>query len=349
VVHAGQRQIEHQPHVAGDPEKRIHQGQALPDRQGEASSVPMCGTPSRMMRPADPGKRWSRRDAETDSETGHAANHSTDHPGPPMRLGLIGFGASGRAVADLVRAGQAGDVEVVGVLVRDMDRHAEDARGTGWPFVTAVADLLELSPAVVAELAGHEALRRYGPALLRQGGTLIALSAGALGEDATWEELHRAAAEGGSRLILPSGAIAGLDAIESAAVVGIDRATHVVRKPPRSLLPADEADAVTASGAPRELYRGPAREATRRFPQNVNVVAMVSLAGIGLDRTEAVVIADPGVDHNTHEVTAIGPFGSIEVRIQNVPSPDNPRTGMIVAGSVIRSLRRLRSDLLVGG
>lgn len=106
---------------------------------------------------------------------------------------------------------------------------------------------------------------------------------------------------------------------------------------------------MVAGGSPRELYRGPAREATRRFPQNVNVVAMVSLAGIGMDRTEAVVIADPAVEHNTHEVLVEGPFGSIEVRVRNVPSPDNPRTGLIVAGSLARILRRLRATMLVGG
>jgi aspartate dehydrogenase len=270
-------------------------------------------------------------------------------PDRPLRLGLIGYGASGRAVAELVRTGQAGDIEIVGVLVRDASRYADAAAATGVPFVTTLPALLARSPDVVAELAGHEALATHGEAVLRAGVTLIALSAGLLGSDAECERLRAAAGAGGSRLVLPSGAIAGLDAIESAAVLGIDRVTHVVRKPPASLLPADEAATVTASGEARELYRGPAREATRRFPQNVNVVAMVSLAGVGLDRTEAVVVADPGVEHNTHEVTAVGPFGSVEIRVRNVPSPDNPKTGLIVAGSVVRTLRRLRARMIVGG
>jgi aspartate dehydrogenase len=267
----------------------------------------------------------------------------------PLRLGLIGYGASGRAVAEMVHAGQAGNVEVVGVLVRDPARYSDAAASTGVPFLATLADLLDRRPDVVAELAGHQALATYGDTVLRTGTTLISLSAGLLGDDSVCEALRATAAECGARLVLPSGAIAGLDAIESASMMGIDRVTHVVRKPPGSLLPADEAAAVIASGQPRELYRGPAREATRRFPQNVNVVAMVSLAGVGMDRTEAVVVADPGVQHNTHEVTAEGRFGTIEVRVRNVPSPDNPKTGLIVAGSVVRALRRLQTEFMVGG
>ncbi len=268
---------------------------------------------------------------------------------PVLRLGLIGYGTSGRVVAELVAAGHAGDIALVGVQVRDPTRYTAEARSSRWPFVSRLDHLLTLEPEVVAELAGHEALARYGEDILRSGRTLLTTSAGALGDDELHARLLAAAEDGDGRIILPSGAIAGLDAIESAAVLGLDRVVHVVRKPPRALLPDDEAAAVMASGKSLELYRGPAREATRRFPQNVNVVAMVSMAGIGLDKTEVVVVADPAVEHNTHEVSAEGAFGSIEVRVRNVPSPSNPKTGVIVAGSVVRSLRRLRARVVVGG
>jgi aspartate dehydrogenase len=252
-------------------------------------------------------------------------------------------------VADQIRAGAAGDVEIVGVLVRDVARYRSTAATTGWRFTARLEELLAAAPEVVAELAGHDALRAHGERVLRAGIDLLTISAGAFADDALCDRLLAAAEAGGSRIILPSGAIAGLDGIGSAATLGIDRVTHTVRKPPVALLPDDEAAAVIAEGAPRELYRGPAREAARRFPANVNVVAMVSLAGIGLDRTEAVVVADPAVVHNTHEVVAEGPFGSIEVRVRNVPSPDNPKTGRITPGSVVHALRRRSARLLVGG
>jgi aspartate dehydrogenase len=262
---------------------------------------------------------------------------------------LIGFGACGRAVASMIAAGQGGAADIVGVLVRDVRRYRDADKGGAVPFVASLPELLVARPGVVVEVAGHEALAAYGETVLASGLILITLSSGLLADDARLQRLLAAAAQGGGRLILPSGAIAALDAIESAAFIGIDRVVHVVRKPPLALLPPDEAQAVSASGVPRELYRGPAREAARLFPANVNVVALVALAGVGMDATEAVVIADPSVERNTHEVTVEGLFGSVEVRVRNVPTPGQPKTGLIVAGSVVRAIRRLRAQPLVGG
>jgi aspartate dehydrogenase len=162
------------------------------------------------------------------------------------------------------------------------------------------------------------------------------------------EEVRAAAERGGTRLRVPSGAIAGLDAISSASVGRIEHVIHTVRKPPNALLPEDEAAAVMAGGEPVELYAGSAREAARLFPANVNVVAAVSLAGIGLDRTQARVVADPSVTRNTHEVSVEGHFGKLMVRIENTPS-ENPKTGRIVALSVVRSLRAYGESVVVGG
>lgn len=266
-----------------------------------------------------------------------------------LRIGLVGFGACGRAVAGMLADGRGGPAEVVAVLVQDIGRYrAADADGS-IPFVASLDDLLAERPDVVVEVAGHDALAAYGERILDSGHVLMTLSSGLLADDAIRERLLDAVTRGGGRLILPSGAIAGLDAIESAAFIGIERAVHVVRKPPLALLPPEEAAAVSASGVPRELYRGPAREAARRFPANVNVVALVALAGVGMDATEAVVIADPSVERNTHEVTVEGPFGSIEVRVRNVPDPSQPKTGLIVAGSVVRAIRRLAAQPLIGG
>lgn len=263
-----------------------------------------------------------------------------------MRIALIGYGASGRVVAHRIQAGETGDQKLAAVLVREPSRYADPAVDVR--FVRTIDELLATEPDLVAELAGHDALRMYGEHILRSGRTLLTISAGVFADDEWRERLVAAARQGGARLLLPSGAIGGLDAIAAAAEIGIDRVRHIVRKPPIALLEPGPAAEVMASGQARELYVGPAREAVRLFPANVNVVAMVSLAGVGFDRTEVAVIADPQVIHNTHEVRATGPFGSIEVRIQNVPSEDNPKTGVIVAGSIVRSLRRLDETLVVG-
>jgi len=261
---------------------------------------------------------------------------------------LIGHGAVGRRVARLIVDGAAGPASLVAVLVRDPERYADDAAALGIPFVADAASLVAARPDVVLEAGGHEAFRQHVPAILRSGIDVISISVGALADPDLLAEVERSAAAGGARLRIPSGAIAALDAISSAGVGTLERVVHTVRKPPRTLLDGTEADEVLASGEARVLYDGPAREATRLFPANVNVVAAVSLAGIGLDRTIARVIADPAVSRNTHEIEAVGDFGRLSVRIENIPTNDNPKTGRIVALSLVRALRALSERVVVG-
>lgn len=260
----------------------------------------------------------------------------------PLRVGLVGLGAIGRAVGRLLDARARADMTIVGALVRDPARPRPAA---AFPIVGTSAALLALEPEVVVEAGGHAALAAHGPALLRGGCDVIAVSVGALAEPATYDALVAAATAGRGRLIVASGAIGGLDAIASATLGGLERVTHTTRKPPRSLLPADEADALTAA---REIFRGTAREGALRFPESINVAAAVSLAGIGLDRTEVCVIADPAVTRNHHEVLAEGIFGTFRVAIENVPSDDNPRTGRLVASSIVRALLRRRDPIVIG-
>lgn len=259
-----------------------------------------------------------------------------------MRVGLIGLGAIGRDVVRISCESYRDRIVFVGALVRDPTRH----RVTDRPEIVSTVDgLLARDPEVVVEAAGHDALHAHGAAVLRAGVDLFALSSGALADAALFDELASAAQTGGARLRLLAGAIGGLDAIRAAAIGGIDRVTHTTRKPPRALLPAD--DAAMLSGE-RELYRGSAREGVRRFPENVNVAAAVSLAGLGLDRTELRVIADPHIQRNRHEVIVEGEFGRLEISIENVPSEENPRTGRIVAMSVVRALLDRRASITLG-
>jgi len=259
-----------------------------------------------------------------------------------VRAGLIGLGAIGREVIGISCERYPGEIAFVGALVRDPTRR----RATDRPeIVRTVDDLLARDPEVVVEAAGRDALRAHGAAVLRAGVDLFALSSGALADAALFDELETAARTGRAHLRLLSGAIGGIDAIRAAAVGGIDRVTHTTRKPARALLPPDEAAALEDE---RLLYRGPVREGVRRFPESVNVAAAVSLAGLGLDRTELRVIADPRIERNRHEVVVEGLFGRLEVTIENVPSDENPCTGRIVAMSVVRALLDRRAPVTLG-
>jgi aspartate dehydrogenase len=260
----------------------------------------------------------------------------------PVRAGLIGLGAIGHGVVRIASERHPGMIVFVGALVRDPTRHR---RTDGPAVVGTVQDLIATKPEVVVEAAGHDALRAHGPSLLRAGVDLFVLSAGALADPAFAAELEAAARTGGARVRVLAGAIAGLDAIRAAAVGGIERVTHTTRKPARTLLP--EAEAAALSGQ-RELYRGAARAGVLRFPESVNVAAAVSLAGIGLDRTELRVVADPAIERNRHEVIVEGAFGRLEIRIENVPTEENPRTGRIVAMSVVAELLDHRAPVVIG-
>jgi len=258
-----------------------------------------------------------------------------------MRVGLIGLGAIGRGVIQLLRADD--HIELVGALVGNPRKK----RGLETPPICgSLEQLLEKRPEVVVEVAGHDALRCFGPRVLRAGIDLIVVSVGAFANKDVEEAIQASAVHGRSRVFIASGAIGALDAIASAAVCGgLRRVTHTTRKPARALLePAEAADLTE----PRELFRGSARVGALRFPESINVAAAVSLAGIGLDRTEVCVIADPTVDRNSHEVVAEGDFGDLRFEIRNIPTDANPRTGRLVAMSIVHALRQRHALLVVG-
>jgi aspartate dehydrogenase len=258
----------------------------------------------------------------------------------PMRVGLIGLGAIGQGVQRALRP--VDDVNLVGALVRDP---AKPRPAGAPPVVTTVDDLLALRPEIVVEMGGHAALACHGPAVLRGGVDLLVVSVGALADPAVEQSLLEAATDGGGQLRVLSGAIGALDAIAAAAVGGLDRVTHTTRKPAQTLLDASQAAALDR---PCEIFRGTAREGALKFPESINVAAAVSLAGLGLDRTEVCVIADPNVKRNQHEVVAEGAFGRLRFEIQNVPTDENPRTGRLVAMSIVHALRARRAPLSVG-
>jgi aspartate dehydrogenase len=257
-----------------------------------------------------------------------------------MRVGLIGLGTIARGVLELLQP--ADHIDVVGAIVA----HPNKPRPrTHVRLCVRIEDLIALKPDVVVELAGHAALRCHAPTVLRAGIDVLILAVGALAEPATERAIDDAARAGNSHAIVVSGGIGGLDAIASASAGRLTRVTHFTRKPARALLPPDEAAALRE---PRELFAGSAREGALMFPESINVAAAVSLAGLGFDRTEVRVVADPSLERNRHEVVAEGDFGRMRFEIENVPTADNPRTGRLVAMSVVHTLRRRQARLQIG-
>jgi aspartate dehydrogenase len=264
----------------------------------------------------------------------------------PLKLGFIGYGTSGRQVAKGLADGRAGDARLSAILVR---RPLADAP-EGVLATTDREQFLSEPLDVVIELAGQQAVQQHGEAVLGAGRDLMIISIGALADDELYEALKAAAAQGGARLLLPSGAIGALDAIGSAAIGGLDEVTITTRKPPDALATGTDRDAKLAAAVtePALLYEGTAREAVRLFPANVNVAAALSLAGVGFDRTYIRIFADPAVTRNTHEVQAKGWFGELRFTIMNTPT-ENPKTGRITALSVLKAIRNLTSPVVMVG
>ena len=270
-----------------------------------------------------------------------------------MKVALIGGGTIAQLLIACVRRGDLGRVQVVAIAGRsEQSRGKALARAYNIPFVTGVKALLAKKPDVVVEAASHEAVREYGAPLLGKGISMIVLSCGALCDDALREKLERAAARGRGLLSVPSGGIGGLDALKAACVAGVDEVTIAVTKPPAAWkgIPYVEKLGVDLDRLrePRVLFEGTAREGVPHFPANVNIAAVLSMAGVGFDRTRLKVVADPALKHNTHYIEIRGRTGNISVKLENVPAPDNPKTAWLACYSALAALKAAQSAVRYG-
>ena len=266
------------------------------------------------------------------------------NPATDLRIALAGFGAIGRTVADRLTKGIAG-LRLTAIGVRDPATPRTDL--PPGVVATSLAGLAEHAD-IVVECAPAALLPTIAEPALRAGRTLVVLSCGALLDQMHLVDLARAH---GGRIMVPTGALLGLDAVAAAAEGEIHTIRMITRKPPRGLIGAPylvehgiELEGLTA---PLRVFEGTAREAARGFPANLNVAVALSLAGIGPDRTRLEIWADPGVTRNTHTIELDADSARLSMQIENVPS-ENPKTGRITALSVIALLRKLRSPLAVG-
>src|SRR3990172_1748708 len=239
-----------------------------------------------------------------------------------IAVGIVGMGVIGRAIARAVTTDLPG-VTLAGVTVR------APAKAAGYPALP-LPELIRRSDLIV-EAATQAALRDVGPAVLEAGKDLMVLSVGALvGVLDEW---------------------AGLAGVKGAREGAITSVTMETRKPPRGLAgaPYIEQNRIDLDAITREtlIFEGPATEAVRAFPANVNVVAALSLPRVGPERTRIRLFAVPGQQRNQHRITIEGEFGRLAIEIENVPS-ENPRTGKLSYLSAIAMLRELGASVHVG-
>jgi len=271
----------------------------------------------------------------------------TRPPKPAVKVAVAGLGAIGLKLAEALDRGIPG-CALAAVSANDLSKAAERLSHLGRRVpVVALAELEPLAD-IVVECAPAKLLPAIAEPFLRAGKTVIVLSAGAILSN---EHLVDLARQHGGQIVVPTGALLGLDAVTAAAEGNIRAVRMVTRKPVRGLAGAPylaEHDIrIEDITEPMRIFKGTPREAAIGFPANLNVAVALSLAGIGADKTTLEIWADPALERNVHRIEVDSDSASFSMSIENVPS-DNPRTGRITALSVISYLRKLGAPLRVG-
>jgi aspartate dehydrogenase len=264
-------------------------------------------------------------------------------------VGLIGCGGIAQDVVAALRASPANGVRIVGALARPGRGDQARSRLGDVTIVETLAALLACRPALVAEVAGQSAVAEHGEAVLRSGVDCLVISVGALAEPKLLARLKDAARSGNSRILLPAGAIGGIDAIAAMRVAGLTAVRYRSRKPPAAWR-GSPAERVVDLGALKQrtvLYKGTAGEAALLYPQNANVAAAVALAGLGFDATEVELVADPDAPGNVHEIEAEGTAGRFAIQLEGKPSRSNPKTSALAAMSVARALLNEHATIVI--
>ena len=264
------------------------------------------------------------------------------------RIGLLGCGAIGTQIAIAI---DTGIIQAQLTHIFDTDKkNAENllTKLKQKPIIVENVHLLSSNPVdLIVEAASQQAVSDNALSILQNRRDLMVMSAGALLDESVFEIISDACSEFKKTVYLPSGAISGIDAIKSARNE-LEYVTITTTKHPRSLKGAKffETSNLDLDNISDEtiIFEGTASEAVRLFPKNVNVSALLSLAGLGSHETIVKVIANPNIDKNIHRIEAIGKFGKINTTVENIPDSTNPKTSRLAILSAIETLRSICSD-----
>jgi aspartate dehydrogenase len=270
---------------------------------------------------------------------------------PKKNVGLIGCGTIGTYLALAIESRTVPNALLIGLfdIVHDSAESLKSKLNSGPKVHDDFSSFIDSPSDIIIEAASQEAVRKFAKPIIEARKDLMIMSVGALADTTFLAELLDLSAvrNGHSRIYVPTGAIAGIDAIRSVKHI-LDSITLTTTKHPKALAGAPffangevNLDTITKI---TEIYEGPAAEAVRLFPANVNVAAVLSLAGLGADKTKVRVVVDPSATTNQHEIVATGRFGDMKITVNNVTTPGNPKTSYLAVLSAIECLRSLCED-----
>jgi len=277
-----------------------------------------------------------------------------------IRVGVVGCGAIGTEICKAIDG--YGDADLGMELKFLIDSHPERIEKLHKSLIKKPAiiksdsmmlDEILTEVDLLVECASQAAVREFAIPALKRSKDVMILSVGALlCEDGLFEEIERISNEKGCKVYIPSGAVAGIDGLKSGAIGGIHSVLLTTIKPPSGFAGnayvKEKGIDLFSIEKEETLFTGPAKEAVRLFPENVNVAASLSLAGIGPEATRVKIVADPSAVENVHEIEAKGEFGKLFVRVENVPSRANPKTSYLAALSAIATLKSISYPIRVG-
>lgn len=266
-----------------------------------------------------------------------------------MKILIIGCGAIGITTAREIAKWRNTET----IYMYDKDPSCSAKLSSKEPKVQGCQDIISILPEIslVIEAASQNAVSMYAPTVLSHGKSILIMSIGALADDNLRISLEKIARDNKCSIYLPSGAVAGIDALSAASNTGVEEVILITYKPTAAFRGNEYLNScgidITKINQPTVLFNGSAREAIKYFPQNINVAATVSLNGIGFDRTKVKIIADPKATMNTHRLIVKGEFGEFETETRNLPSPRNPKTSYMAALSAISAVKKIVATVWV--
>lgn len=259
-----------------------------------------------------------------------------------MNIGIIGTGNIATYLLEQVNTNNvAKERRITAVFGRNQKAGRRLQEQFGVDFHTDIHKFLETPIDLVVEAATVEAAHLYVKEIVAHQKDLVVSSIGVFKDAALLTDVKAMAESSGTQVFLPSGAIGGLDILQSAkAAGGLERVQLTTRKSPASLGIQAEQEKV--------LFEGSADEAVEKFPKNVNVAMTLALAGIGIEKTTVRIIVDPAMERNTHTIEAEGDFGKLQLQVENNPMPSNPKTSLLAALSILAVLQNKDGALRIG-
>lgn len=270
--------------------------------------------------------------------------------GRRTKIGIIGCGTIGTELAQAIEKRFSHQAELLAICDLDKDKAKQLSLSlSSNAKIVSIDELIKVCDLIVEAASGQVSYEIAQKALQNNKDVMIMSVGGILDGH---EQLFSLAQSKGCRIYLPSGAIAGMDAVKGASMAKINKATLTTRKPPRGLAgaPYITENKIDLSAIKEEtlIFEGSAFQAIKGFPKNVNVCVALSLAGIGAKETKVKIITSPDYKANMHEVEIEGDFGRLVARTENVPSPTNPKTSFLASLSAIATLKNILDVVKIG-